>query len=268
MLRIMSAAVPVAVFLAWLPVATAQQPSPTAVTVRDTRVSVTRHGSPLDEVLVEISRQGGVRIELEIGLRELVARETTTTTFGDVTIEEALRRLLRGRHFTFVYVKDALAEVRVYGAGTGRFADIANHEREARSPEPVSVEDQIIAMFPADGADDRLLVVALHALETEKAPEILDAALRGLKGVQNVPIDKLAKFASTAQDPELAARALQLIAHHGEGEPSTAAHLSDLARTAAHPEVREEARSLLNAIDAPAPAESPAKIRRPSPRTR
>ena len=260
--------------VASLSAASAQMPSPPTVTVRNGQLSVAVHGVPLEAVLLEIGRQAAVRIHMDVGPRDRREHETATVTFDGVTIDEGLRRVLRNRNFAFVYVNDVLVETRVYGEARRRLVEIGDQGRRGppdtrqAAPEAASRSDQIIAKLATGGDDRRLLVTALDVLETEKDPDILDQALRALKGLEKVPIDKLMKFASGAEDPDLVGQALRLLVNHGERDRSTAAYLSELANAAPNPENREEARSLLEDLRSTAPAGPPAAAGKRSPRAR
>lgn len=240
----------------------------------------------MKQVLLEIGRLAALQIELEAGLDDRVTKETTAAAFGDVTIEDGLRRLLRNQNFAFVYTQDALTEVRIYGEGTGGFRIItapkqasprhssgshAGIQRRPGSPHDVSRRSEsgpgdIFERLAASGDHEGLLRAALEALDRERDPELLEAALDALNGLDEVPVDPLLRFAAANRNPDLTIQALQLLVEHGEGNSAVTRFLTNLARTSPSPQVREEAQSLLSESNrAPAPPEIP-RAPRQSPR--
>jgi hypothetical protein len=253
------------------------------VSVHDGRLSVSARGATVMQVLVELARTAGIRIELESSLHDRAGRETTVADFDGLTIEEGLRRLLRDQNLAFVYTGNVLTEARIYRDGTGAFRDIGSMDRRkppqrltdahggpitlgppdnkrpdvTRSRRTITSERaKLLARLEGTGDDEALLKAALETLEGGHDPEALEAALDALNGIEEVPTDPLMRFAATTPDPELAAQALQLLAEHGEGVAAVTTFLAQLARTSPHETIREEARSLLVELRRP-PAPPP-----------
>jgi hypothetical protein len=248
------------------------------VAISDGRVSVSGKGATVRQVLLEIADRSGVQIELEAGLHDQVAVDTTAIAFDGATIEEALRRLFRNQNFAFVYARDALTEARIYGDGTGEFRrltapkprDDAHPPARRRDPDRPRTPDPPNVFGPPGPADRfteiartgreaDVIRAALEALKRERDPEVLEAALDALEGLDEVPLDPLFDFARTSQDPDLTVQAMQLLADLGEGNKRVMSFLSKLAQDSPSAQVRNEATSLLAELSRP-PAPQPKEV--------
>lgn len=245
------------------------------VTLQGARVSVNAQDAPLKRILAEISRVSGIQISLESTGDADLADQATTVAFQGLTIEEAMRRLLRETNYTFVYSAAGLVEVRVYGGAQAaepgmetkqRRADLATapgvgpagadpddpdrfawlRSQSLRGAEP---RKRSVALEELAAHDPHLAVeTALEVLDVEHDHGVLASALDLLDGHQQWPLERVLRVATSNHAPPVRARALELIAGRHRDEPTVKHVLRTLAKTDTDPRIRETAATLLREL--------------------
>lgn len=217
------------------------------VSSKDGRLSLDVQGRALEWVLDQISRAAGVAFVTE----ETLPETTLSVQFGDLPLDEGLRRVLKDHDAFFFYeaqgdAPSALRGVWIYPKGQGRSVAPVPRERWASTLE-------IEKMLTASDAEARSR--AVEALVERQGEKARAAVLRALKddsarvrtralygafssGLE-VPADALAE---ALDDPSSDVRFLALEAVAGRPE---AAALARRALGDASPHVRERAREIL-----------------------
>jgi hypothetical protein len=210
---------------------------PVTLRVSEGRLSLDARDAPLQTILDEIGDRTGLRVRFDDPAQAQIGDELVTVSFERVPVEEALRRLLRGRDFVLVYSPGRLAEARVYGRSA-----------EAPSGEPPPAAS--VSSAPAGEPVDRSGVAALRrdALENPD-PAARARALEGLaaSGDQGAAHDAVLAVLERETVPGLLRRALDIA---GVQDPRARQLLESRAANDPAPEVREAARALLGAPQA------------------
>lgn len=241
------------------------------VTVKEGRMTARVHNAPLGTVLREISQ----RVPLAVSIQGPVAQAPISVRFQNLTLEEALRKVLEGKEYAIIRRKksspvagtagmSALREIIVLSAPGGdsyqtdAWMNVGGGTTQPRTPAPTglgagpkpgSLIQQLEEM--SDVADeDELLPVLARALEDQdlrvrtKALDVLEETLGP------IPVRQLARIAETERDPLMRSRALTLLAFRAEGDAG-----QPLTRALQDPdaEVRELASDLLNQLGLASP---------------
>ena len=274
-MRTLKVAVFLVLLLSWV-AESAQAAARVTVRLQKDRLSINAREAALREILVELSRATGIQVYLAVDLEGRVAAEATTISFKGLTIEEGLRRLLRGKNLILVYSQAGLSEIRIYGEGSREFRRLTvgrpqpsrraqTAQRAPRPPRGVVEDFAELTRLRAEALEnpdpaarsaalDRLsrneklaVQTALEILERERDPEVLESALDILGGQESVPLDPLFKVA-THPEPTVRLQALELLSEHGEGDSRVRDLLKKIVQTDRNREVRETARSLLESL--------------------
>ena len=255
----------VVVLLGW-GTALAEEPPSLRVSLEAGRLSVAARDVPLHRVLSEIGRRSGAAIYVEATVEPELTAASTSLVFEARPLEEGLRLLLRERHFVLVYSADGLAEIRVYGDGTGEFRRLAGGtetrraerraakaaRKAAATPERQALREAVRSAeqsadlsqgIPQDGPLADLAPFRAQAL-TDPDPMRRTTGLYEMvkRGSQRLVAETALEMLDRERDPELLQIALDLVSAQ-ESVPLDP--IVRLARSEAAPAVRIEALNVL-----------------------
>ena len=262
MTRAMAAALALAC-LAVAPATRAQEPI--TLTIADGRLSLDARGASLQTILDEIGDRTGLRVRLDDAGEAQLAGETITMALEAVPVEDALRRLLRGKDFVLVYSPSRLDEARVYGRSqararepapaasvpSGPAGDPENRDTVTRlrdlaltSPDPAARAHALEGL--AANADQRAVRDAvLEVLERESNPGLLQRALDIVGADRTIPLEPLVKLAVSNPAPEVRIKALTQLVEQMSRDPRARQTLETSAADDPAPGVRDAAKTLL-----------------------
>jgi len=196
-------------------------------------VSIEAQNTPLGALLAELGRQ----VEITINVPEEMKAERLTLAFQDRSLEDALRQVLAGQSYSFLYrqerEREVIAGVRVV-AQPRRFAGVASSKATAGPSSPVNQSQPSLTGTRAWG---------------RTGTAIREGTLEG--GSDDLSLDELKRSLTESQDPDQRVATLDAIANRGEDGPVNsivAQALSD-----GDQEVREAALNLLKSSDDPVP---------------
>jgi hypothetical protein len=149
----------------------AAEPPPFTVILEGERLSVAARGATLQEVLAEISRQGGFQLHTEAAVTARLAREPVNASFSDLSVEEGLRRLLGADNLVFIYSQARLEDVQVYAAGSRREWPVTKRAASRK----ISDEPQTVAV-KSGSAEGSAAQPVQKSMIPERAPEPTDDA--------------------------------------------------------------------------------------------
>jgi hypothetical protein len=183
--------------------ARAEEPATITLTVRDGLLSLEAREASLQAVIDEVTRRTGVRVHFDEGsaarLDELVAIQ-----IRDVSVEDALRLLLRGRDLVFVYGPRRLAEARVY----------ARSQTTAAAVPPAAS----VSSTPTTGAPAAFAPAPGNAASAAPAPTA--SAPAAGPPLDSATLARLRSEALESPDPGVRARALERITATGDAAPT------------------------------------------------
>jgi hypothetical protein len=243
---------------------------PSLVTVEGGRLTLTVENRPIGWIIEEISRQSGIAVA---GI-ETVTGETVSARLKDVPLDQGLREILKDKDLIFLYeakergggVREEaksvapLKAVWVYPKGQGRRVAPLLSEQESA---PIEIEEN---GSDHPGASDRARTI--ERLVKRKGEQALDDLLQALQdrdgqvreraltaaldyGMPMPPslLDDLVRY-----DPSPMVRFLTLkaIVNGAESALNNDPHIrkvAELALSDASPEVKEQAREILNRLD-------------------
>jgi hypothetical protein len=248
-----------------------------SVTLRSGVLSVETRAAPLVQVLLEVGRVGGVRVYIDKGVEASLQHDSVTATFDGVTVEEGLRRMLRGKNCILVYARTGLVEARVYSDDVRRSALLTPPREDALSPAPKTLstggDADTVPGDPAHLAVDAVsggsAEVRIHALEEISAinddafvrstmvavlsrdddPQVLATALEVLGQLENPPVEPVLDLLKRAHDVGARIVALDYLAVHGAAAPQVRAAIQRVVRSDRSGDVRSNARSVLGMLN-------------------
>ena len=229
---------------------------PLHVTLQDGRLSVHAEAVPCSEILSRIIRLTDIAVDLGTAVPASLSAEPVTIAFFEVTLDEALRRLLPGRNLVFVYGDAGLARVHLYGdrgpadgAAMDEPGGVSGLVKQALGD--ADARQRLSALERLSGGADAgaLRDTALAILERERDARVLDGALDVLAELESLPLDPLIRFLHTSRDTALRLRALAVLGQSGRGDPRVIELLRATAARAQDAEISESARDLLSAAD-------------------
>lgn len=245
---------------------------PSLVTVEGGRLTLTAVNRPIGWIIEEISRQSGIAVT---GI-ETITAETVSAWLKDVPLDQGLREILKDKDLIFLYEANErgggareeaksvalLKAVWVYPKGqAGRVASLLSEQENA----PIEIEENG-SDHPA--ASDRARTI--ERLVKRKGEQALDDLLQALEdrdgqvreraitaaldyGMPLPPslLDDLVRY-----DPSPIVRLLSLKAmvNGAESALNNDPHIrkvAELALSDTSPEVKEQAREILNRLDEP-----------------
>lgn len=284
------AAAAAALALAWIavaPASRAQHPEPApepdrtqpdgapsiTLTIAGGRVSLDARDASLQAILDEIGDRTGMRVRLDEPGETQIAGETVTMTLEAVPVEEALRRLLRGKDFVLVYSPGRLAEARVYGHGrsderasapppaasvpSGRAGDPENRDTVARlraqalSSPDLAVRAQALEGLAANADLRAVRDTVLEVLARESNAGLLQRALDIVGADRTIPLEPIVKLAVSNPAPEVRIKALTQLVEQMSRDPRARQTLETSAADDPAPAVRDAAKTLLQRAAAP-----------------
>jgi hypothetical protein len=252
-------------------------PPAVRVSVAPSGVSVSARAAPLEDVLRELSRVTGVAVYFEEALDSRITRRPTTLALRDIPVEDAFRRVLRDTNFIVGYGADRLDQVRVFGQGSGPFNRLAvppgRPAGGAGQPPPAVAagRDATAADVPAlesaalthpdpeqrlsaltrlsDVADEsRTREVALAVLDRDQHSDVLREALTIIEMQEQLPRDRLMRFAASGRPAELRIQVLDILADSGTNDAAFRQLVTVLARDQDE-EVRQRALEILEDLE-------------------
>lgn len=242
-------------------------------------LSVEARRVPFGELLQAISRATGIRVYLEAGLDAEALAAPQDVTFKDLPIEEALKRVLRSRNFVVGYRSDRVDEVRIFhGAGVGPFTPLPAGRAQARRRAPVRPVTSSSSSEPtaadiarleetalshadpeersralselSDVADEaKTRETALAVLERDPHPEVLEEALNILESQEDVPADRVLRFASSDRPSKLRVQALEMLKDQEAATPDQIRQAAQALARDPDEEVRERALQILEDLE-------------------
>jgi hypothetical protein len=194
--------------------------------------------APLTAVLAELGQQA----QITVSAPDDVKPERLTLAFHNLPLEDALKRVLAGHSYAFLYKQngglDVISGVRLFAKHEhAPPADTASSSAQAVAPLQTSQDPPTPTATPTTGSWARVGLIMNEA----KLPANTD----------DVPLDELKRSFSAAQDPVLRSATLEAVADRGEEGPVTpmlANALSDSDEG-----VRETALTLLKSSYDPVP---------------
>jgi len=250
--------------------ARAVDPPSISLSVRDGRLSLDAQGAPLAAILDEIGDRTSVRVQIDEPGGAQLADELVTISLHDLPVEEALRRLLRGRDFVLVSSAGRPPEAHVYGRSTGAAAAPAPAASPSSAPAGEPVDRGSIAALrhqaltdPDPAARSRALEglaasaeqraardAVLEVLDRESNPGLLQRALDIVGADRTIPLEPLVRLAMSNPAPEVRVKALTQLAAHVARDPRARQTLELAAADDDTPGVRDAARALLQQVNA------------------
>jgi HEAT repeat protein len=217
------------------------------VRAKEGRLSVDVQGRSLEWVLGQISRAANVAFVTDEALPET----TVSVQFGDIPLDEGLRRILKDQDSFFFYEAEgnapsALRVVWVYPKGQGRsiqpvpperWASTRDLEKLLTDPDADARSRAVESLIERQGEKARAVV--LRALKDDSARVRTQALYGAFSSGLELPADVLAE---ALDDPSSDVRFLALEAIAGRPE---AAPLARRALGDASPHVRERAREIV-----------------------
>jgi hypothetical protein len=249
----------------WPAPARADEP-PMSITVSAGLLTLEAHDTPLQSILDEISRLSGIRVRLDEADEAQAADELVTIVLETTPVEDALRRLLPGKDFVFLYSPSALAEARVYRAGDkgpGRAAaepanvsatpggespdltSVAALRNQALSSPDPGVRSRALEGLAANVDQRAARDAVLEVLERESNPVLLQRALDIVGADRSLPVEPLVKLAIGNPAPEVRIKALTRLSEQIGGDPRARQTLEVSAADDPAPGVRQAAKTLL-----------------------
>ena len=218
-----------------------------AVSSKEGRLSVDVQGRALEWVLGAISRAADVAFVTD----EMAPDTTVSVQFGDLPLDEGLRRILQDQDTFFFYEAQgdkpcALRVVWVYAKGRGRsvqpvpperWASTRDLEKLLTDPDADARSRAVEVLIERQGEKARAVV--LRALKDDSARVRTQALYGAFSSGLELPADALAE---ALDDPSSDVRFLALEAIAGRPE---AAPLARRALGDASPHVRERAREIV-----------------------
>jgi hypothetical protein len=194
--------------------------------------------APLAAVLTEIGQQAQITISLSGDLTS----ERLSVSFQNVPLEEALKRVLAGQSYTFVYEQDK-----------GR--DVISGVRLFVKHEPVPPTKSAPSGMPAIAQlpGSQGLPTQLSATRSwGHGGSTMNKETRAPIG-EDVPLDELKRSFSQTKDPALRSAMLDAIADRGEEEEKPVAPVLATALSDSDEEIRTNALDLLKTTFEPVP---------------
>lgn len=198
------------------------------LSVKDNTLSVEIEDAPLGEVLKELARQA----QLKVYLGESRAAEKISAKFDNLPLEEGVKRLLKGKNYTFTYDRPATANGR---PGAPRLAEIRVVSTDS-APLEISGE---AAVPPAEKSLEDLARKALQAPEPADRMDALKSLYERGKGEE---YRSTVASALRDKDQEVRDVALELVL---QGVPVSTETLKEMALGDASPELRIRAWNVL-----------------------
>lgn len=285
----MTRAIAPALALAWLVVAPAARAQPPerapeperaeapdnapsiTLTIADGRLSLEARDASLPAILDEVGDRTGLRVRLDDAGEAQLAGETVTMTLEGVPVEDALRRLLRGKDFVLVYSPNRLAEARVYGhseerAGapppaasvpSGPVGDpesrdtVARLRNQALTSPDLAARAQALEGLAANADQRAVRDAVLEILERESNPGLLQRALDIVGADRTIPLEPIVKLAASNPAPEVRIKALTQLVEQMSRDPRARQTIETSAADDPAPAVRDAAKTLLQRAAAP-----------------
>jgi hypothetical protein len=225
------------------------------------RLSLTARGSPLVDVLADVARVARISVPVRELRASSVGARATTIEFHAVELEDALRRLLQGVDFIFVYAGRRLQEVRIYlpdergargplrfpGADTGKAVDREALRSTALGDPDARRRQKALSALEGEADDRYAEQTALEVMRQERDPEVLGTALDVLDTAESVPIEDVLPLARGDRNPDLRVRTLEFLVEHAPRD-GRVANLLRTAMTDQDEDVRIAATRLLDRL--------------------
>ncbi len=232
------------------------------------RLTVDAQAAPFAELLRELGRTMRITVAVDPGPD---AATPITATFNDVPVEDALRRLLRGRNFTIEYGAAGIDEVHVYQEGAvsrtsgawradppsrarsyARLARAAAEEQEDLNTlertalDAAEPDERMGALSTISALDNtRARDIAIALLTRDDDEEVLSTAVRILRQQEPVPLEPLLSVALSGKPVRVRIEALQAASADGRTDRRLLGALKSLMSDQDE-EVRETAKQLLD----------------------
>jgi HEAT repeat protein len=132
--------------------------------------------------------------------------------------------------------------------GDGPEADATALEAAALTHPDPAERARALSRLSDTGEDERARDAALSVLDRDQDPEVLREALAVLESSDSVPVDRVMRFASSAQQPDLRLQALELLTEHGGNSAAVRRFVQGLTRDG-NAEIRERAQEILEELD-------------------
>lgn len=269
------------------PAARADESSAITLTVRDGLLSLAARDVPLQTIVEQITDRTGVRVRFDQSSASALD-ELVDIAIQDVSVENALRLLLRGRDLVFVYGPGRLAEARVYGRAASRPAAVppaasvsstpaaappvaaapgaatpaappvagapldattlTRLRSEALESADAGVRGRALESIAATGDAARIREVAVAMLDRETNAGLLQRVLDLVAEDRTVPLDPVVKLALSNPAPEVRVKALTHLGADAERTPRARQTLEASATNDPAPNVRDAARALLQQV--------------------
>jgi hypothetical protein len=269
------------------PAARADESSVITLTVRHGLLSLEARDVPLQTIVEAITERTGVRVRFDESSASALD-ELVEISLQDVSMENALRLLLRGRDLVFVYGPGHLAEARVYGraarapvaappaASVGATpaappsaalapgaappatppvaatpldaATLTRLRSEALDSPDPDARARALESIAATGDGARIRDVAVAMLDRETNAGLLQRALDLVAEDRTVPLDPVVKLALSNPAPEVRVKALTHLGADAGHAPRARQTLEASAVNDPAPNVRDAARTLLQQV--------------------
>ena len=216
------------------------------------RLSLHAEAVPLQRVLDEVYRLTGIRVRVDGRDAEVV-----TAAFERLTVDDAIRRLLRDRDFVLVYREGRLQEARVYvpdptspAASPRSDEAVADLRREALTNENPDQRLRALETLAANIDERAAVEVIVEMLGRETSPALLERALDIVGDDRALPLERVLSLAVDNPSPRVRSKALTRLAAHAAGDPRARQTLEVRAVDDPERSVREVAEALLKQLAA------------------
>ena len=234
---------------------------PFVLSVKDVTLSAKIENVPLGQVLKELARQAN----LEVYIATASTAEKISAEFDNLTLEEGIKRLLKGKNYILTYDRTAaspkVTEIKVIADGSAPVSRISGQPASIPPPGTSAGEKTVeeLAQQALQAPDPAARIAALKALsqrgDEEKIRSTVSAALQDQDlGVRSTALDLAARGAPVSDeaikgmalrdaDPELRIRALDQLAD--QSDPDTAIEYLKQATRDPDPKVASTAQRLI-----------------------
>ncbi len=206
----------------------------------------------LADVLVQIASEANIPFNSE----SVNSEHRITISIQDTPIDTALRELLTGYDYFFLYSADKarLQAAWVYPAGTGQTIALTDHENRSRelaeddlySSDPVS---RVLALQQYASSDTKESVQRIKDAMRDENPDVRTMAiLSAQENAIELSVTTLKELAESDPSPIVRSVALNTLSMNSELSPMQIGEFAEIALDDADKSIREQAEAILEGL--------------------